>query len=299
MLSILVPIFNFDIRPLVADLHGQCEALGIGYEIVCYDDGSMPDFKQMNQEIWKRPNVIYREMPQNLGRSAIRNALGKAARFDYLLFMDCDSKVVSPDFIEKYLQQANPERLVYGGRCYQESPPADASLYFHWYYGRYREQRTAAKRSRSVYHAFMTNNFLVPKGIFLDILFDETLRQYGHEDTLFGMELARRKVPILHIDNPLEHIGLETVDVFLRKTEQGIENLAMLNQQGKPIETKLLATYFTLKKWGPKLSLALVSPKIKNWIINQLASKNPKLWLFDLYKLGVLATCFQAKIKSE
>ncbi|MBK9012976.1 MAG: hypothetical protein IPM82_02230 [Saprospiraceae bacterium] len=66
----------------------------------------------------------------------------------------------------------------------------------------------------------MTNNFLIPRQLFLEIQFDETLRQYGHEDTLFGMELARRQVPIVHIDNPLEHIGLEPVDVFLRKTEQ-------------------------------------------------------------------------------
>ncbi|MCC6723970.1 MAG: glycosyltransferase, partial [Saprospiraceae bacterium] len=157
MLSILIPIFNFDIRPLVKDLHEQCETLGIGYEIVCFDDGSTSEYKLLNKEIWKLPNVIYREMPQNLGRSAIRNALGKAARFDFLLFMDCDSKVVSSDFIKNYvgftrvslnplaLPHANdsgdklestpppgiPNALIYGGRCYSNSPPADPLLYFH------------------------------------------------------------------------------------------------------------------------------------------------------------------------
>jgi glycosyltransferase involved in cell wall biosynthesis len=279
MLSILIPIFNFDIRPLVADLHGQCEASGIGYEIICFDDGSTPKFKQMNQEIWKLPNVIYRDMPQNLGRSAIRNALGKAARFDYLLFMDCDSKVVSNDFVKKYagftrigfntwiprdesalasLEDSTeasprpgvPNALVYGGRCYDKTPPNDASLYFHWYYGRHREQTNAAERSRSPYHGFMTNNFMVPKSIFLDILFDESLRQYGHEDTLFGLELMKRNVPILHIDNPLEHIGLESVEVFLRKTDKGIENLAFLYEQGKPIQTKLLKSWQRIHELG-------------------------------------------------
>ena len=113
MLSILIPIFNFDVRPLVSDLHGQCEVEGVAYEIICFDDGSSPDFKQKNQEIWKRTNVIYREMPQNLGRSAIRNALGRAARFEQLLFMDCDSRVVYPDFIKNYLRHATPDTLVY------------------------------------------------------------------------------------------------------------------------------------------------------------------------------------------
>ncbi len=288
MLSILVPIFNFDVRPLVYDLYSQCEEAGIAYEIICFDDGSTPDFRQKNKEIWKRPNVIYRELPQNLGRSAIRNALGKAARFDYLLFMDCDSRVVSPNFIQSYLQHTAPEHLVYGGRCYSETPPADPSLRFHWHYGKEREQSTADARSRSPYHSFMTNNFLIPKHLFLNILFDETLKQYGHEDTLFGLELANKQVPILHIDNPLEHIGLEPVEVFLRKTEQGIENLVRLNRAGKRIETKLLKTLDTVKKWGLTTPIRWAFSHFKTLIVRQLNSEKPSLLLFDFYKLGMI-----------
>ncbi|MCF8243712.1 MAG: glycosyltransferase family 2 protein [Saprospiraceae bacterium] len=290
MLSILIPIFNFDVRPLVNDLHGQCEAAGVGYEILCFDDGSTPDFKQKNKEIWKRTNVIYREMPQNLGRSAIRNTLGRSARFEYLLFMDCDSRVVSPVFIQNYLHHAAPDCLVYGGRCYSDQPPADPALRFHWHYGRQREQSSAAERSRLPYHSFMTNNFLVPKPIFLGILFDETLRQYGHEDTLFGMELAKRQIPILHIDNPLEHIGLEPVAVFLRKTEQGIENLVKLKNEGKPVETRLLSSFQTCRHWGIERPIEWLFSALKGLIVRQLSSASPSLRLFDFYKLGLLAT---------
>ncbi len=290
MLSILIPIFNFDIRPLVKDLHDQCEAVGIAYEVVCFDDGSTAEFKQKNQAIWKLPNVIYREMPQNLGRSAIRNTLGHTARFEYLLFMDCDSQVVSPLFIQNYLQNATPNTLVYGGRSYADLPPADPALRFHWHYGRQREQRTAAERSRSPYHSFMTNNFLIPKAIFLDILFDESLRQYGHEDTLFGLELARRQIPILHIDNPLEHIGLEPVEVFLHKTEQGLENLVRLKREGKPIETRLLTMYEQCQKWGIVRLLTVVLKASKSLIVSQLKSSNPSLILFDFYKLAQLSS---------
>ncbi|MBK9012975.1 MAG: glycosyltransferase [Saprospiraceae bacterium] len=112
MLSILLPIFNFDVRPLVSDLHRQCEVAGVAYEIICFDDGSTPEFRQKNQELWKYSNLIYKELPQNLGRSAIRNALGKAARFEYLLFMDCDSRVTGGDFIENYLQKCAPDKLI-------------------------------------------------------------------------------------------------------------------------------------------------------------------------------------------
>lgn len=291
MLSILIPIFNFDVRPLVSDLHDQCEAAGVAYEIICFDDGSTADFKQKNQTIWKRPNVIYREMPQNLGRSAIRNALGRAARFEYLLFMDCDSRVVSSSFIQNYLQNATPNTLVYGGRCYADHPPADLALRFHWHYGRQREQSSAAERSRAPYHGFMTNNFLIPRAIFLDILFDESLRQYGHEDTLFGLELAHRKIPIQHIDNPLEHIGLEPVAVFLRKTEQGLENLARLKQEGKPIETRLLTLFERCQNWGITLLLRQVLKAFKPLIVSQLNSSRPSLILFDFFKLAQLSSC--------
>ncbi len=288
MLSILLPIFNFDVRPLVSDLNRQCEAAGMAYEIICFDDGSTPEFRQKNQELWKYSNLIYKELPQNLGRSAIRNALGKAARFEYLLFMDCDSRVTGGDFIENYLQKCAPDKLIYGGRSYANQPPTDARLYFHWHYGREREQRTAAERSRSPYHSFMTNNFLIPRQLFLEIQFDETLRQYGHEDTLFGMELARQQVPIMHIDNPLEHIGLEPVDVFLRKTEQGIENLVRLKREGKFIETRLLSTYYNCRKWGLALPIRLVFSVVNRLIVRQLKSPNPSLKVFDFYKLGVI-----------
>ena len=289
MLSILIPVYNFDIRPLVADLHRQCEACGIDFEIVCFDDGSTEDFKEKNGELGHFKNLIYSELPQNLGRSAIRNALGKAARFPWLLYMDCDSKVVSPHFIQNYLGHLQPGSLVYGGRCYSPEPPADPALYFHWHYGTHREFMTALQRKQSPWHSFMTNNFLIPRDLLLSILFDETLRQYGHEDTLFGMELARRHIPIIHIDNPLEHIGLEPVDVFLQKTEQGIENLYLLWQQGKPIDTRLLRTFLKCKKWGVVALLRLPFLLSKKLVVKQLRTGSPSLKLFDFYKLGYIA----------
>jgi hypothetical protein len=210
--------------------------------------------------------------------------------------------VVSADFIKNYLDTlklggnfklppnlpSSAGFLVYGGRCYTDQPPADPTLRFHWHYGREREQRTAAERSRSPYHSFMTNNFLIPKAIFIDILFDETLRQYGHEDTLFGMELAKRQGPILHIDNPLEHIGLEPVDVFLLKTEQGIENLVQLKRECKPIQTRLLSAYEHYPKWI-FFVLRKMPTLLKSLITKQLNSKMPLLFLFDLLKLMELS----------
>ena len=40
MLSILVPVYNFNSRPLLERLHSQAEALNIEYEIIVADDAS-------------------------------------------------------------------------------------------------------------------------------------------------------------------------------------------------------------------------------------------------------------------
>jgi glycosyltransferase involved in cell wall biosynthesis len=292
MLSILIPVYNFNITSLVKALHQQCEKAEIVYEILCFDDGSDEIFKNENKVVGDLANVIYKELPQNLGRSKIRNELSKAARYDYLLFMDCDSKVVSENYIKNYIDNLDPTRLLYGGRVYQTDPP-EAAFYFHWFYGTYREQMPVKLRRMKPYHSFMTNNFLIPKSIFLDFLFDENLTQYGHEDTLFGLQLKQAQIPILHLENPLKHEGLETTDNFLKKTQQGIENLMYLSQINELIDTKLLRTFKAIKNWGLTYMVSFVFRLAKNYLIRNFQSQNINLRFFDFYKLGLLTEVYQ------
>jgi len=287
MLSILIPVYNYNITKLVNDLHQQCENAEIVYEIVCFDDGSSDNFKEENRTIQKLENLVYHELPQNLGRSKIRNELGKAAKFDYLLFMDCDSQTVSENYIKNYIEKLDPSCLLYGGRVYQPNPP-EKEFYFHWFYGTQREQIPVEKRKIQPYHSFMTNNFLIPKSIFLKFPFDENLTQYGHEDTLFGLQLKEADIPIIHINNPLEHEGLETTDSFLHKTKQGIENLLFLSKEYKLIDTKLLRTYKNIKNWKLSFLINIVFQLSKKSLLKNFHSSSVNLKLFDFYKLGLL-----------
>ena len=88
MLSILIPIFNKDVRPLVYSLAKQCIKANINYQILCFDDKSEDKWKEKNSELASKININYTELSENLGRSRIRNWLGKAAYFEYLLFLD-------------------------------------------------------------------------------------------------------------------------------------------------------------------------------------------------------------------
>lgn len=288
MLSILIPVYNFEIGALVHDLHGQAIQAGIDFEIICFDDGSKEHFRLKNKPLDHLDYVSYHDLPENLGRSKIRNELAKVAQYESLLFMDCDSKVVSSYFIKNYIEAIEPKTLVYGGRVYNAEPPKEQALRFHWHYGTQREQVDYRERQNRPYHAFQTNNFLVPRDVFLEIQFDENLRQYGHEDTLFGFELKNRKIAMKHIDNPLEHIGLERVEVFLDKTRKGIENLKKVHQVYPFVETKLLIAYQRCIQFGLKYPLRFIFGMMRGNIEKKLSKDGVNLRWFDFYKLGLM-----------
>ncbi|HMQ90493.1 MAG TPA: glycosyltransferase [Flavilitoribacter sp.] len=284
MLSVLLPVYNFDVRPLVTELRGQCLAAGIPFEIICIDDCSDAKWQALNRGLEDLEYVAYRELEANIGRSAIRNLLVKSAVHPFLLFLDCDSGIIRTDFIRAYADQLSPDAILYGGRQYSDRPPADPSLNLHWLFGVRREALPVEIRQKAPYDRFMTNNFLAPKSVMERIPFEEKLRQYGHEDTLFGFELKRASIPIRHLDNPVEHLGLEPAEVFLDKTRKSVENLAVVHRLQPELETSLL-------KWGKRFHLlaqpSAVSRQLLSNLRQRLVSGKPRLFLLDAYKLLV------------
>jgi glycosyltransferase involved in cell wall biosynthesis len=286
MLSILIPVFNYDVREFVIELYRQASACKIVFEIRCYDDGSSGHFLTKNREIEQLDRVVYREMPVNMGRAAIRNLLAKEAKYDYLLFLDNDSIPEYPDFIARYVAMFDPAALLYGGRTYDPRPPEDQNYFFHWYCGRHREVFPLEMRKAKPYQSFQTNNFIVPREIFLSILLDEHLKGYGHEDTQFGHQLMARNIPVIHIDNPLRHLGLEKTDDFIQKTEEAIKNLSFLIANGYDVSTIKLARYYVmLRKMGLTGIIASMIQFRRKAILKNIHSKNPGLRAFDAYKL--------------
>jgi glycosyltransferase involved in cell wall biosynthesis len=289
MLSILIPIYNEDLTTLVTELVRQARAESLAIEILCFDDASPQiHFHLQNEKLNQIPEVSYLRLSQNLGRSKIRNTLADHAKGDYLLFMDGDSKIVRDTYLRDYWSARNENTLLYGGRCYEDKAPAQEELRFHWRYGKAREQQTVAVRSQQPYHSFMTNNFMIPSALFHQIRFDESLKQYGHEDTLFGMALKAKGILIQHIDNPLQHDGLESAAVFLEKSKKAIENLHQLQREGKMVETKLSAAADYLQQKGLAILYLKLFTSLEPWLYNSLLTDKHSMRLFDLYKLGLL-----------
>jgi glycosyltransferase involved in cell wall biosynthesis len=228
-ISLLIPVFNYDIFALV---HGMKSAFGKVrefHEIIIGDDGSSPDFKNKYKCLEdENVKVIYCE--KNIGRAAIRNKLALEATGDSLIFIDADA--VLPGTAEAYLSKWVPylssECVVCGGILYHDSPPGDPDKLLRWKYGKSKENLSASERKKHPGASFSAFNVLMAKSIFIKIRFNEELKQYGHEDTLMGYQLQKAGIEIQHIDNGLLHEGLESNREYLNKTKLGIENLSKL-----------------------------------------------------------------------
>jgi glycosyltransferase involved in cell wall biosynthesis len=291
MLSILIPIYNFDIREFVTSLHAQALLCKIEFEIICMDDASSPAYKETNREVMGLKEIIYKELPENIGRAKIRNLLASSARFESLLFLDCDSKLIKPDFIAEYIKYKSHNTILCGGTHYDPNPPPDPSKHLRWFYGLHREMIPAVVRQKNVYKSFTPNNVMMPKELFLKLKFNENIVGYGHEDTLFGFKLKELKIQVHHIDNPLCHIGLEPSLVFIDKTEQALKNLKFILSENIPIEdVRILHYYKLIGALKLNFLVRFIFKKVRKKIFKNLLGRQPSLLVFDVYKLGYLTS---------
>jgi cellulose synthase/poly-beta-1,6-N-acetylglucosamine synthase-like glycosyltransferase len=287
MLSALIPIYNFDVRPFVSELQQQFERTEVDYEIILADDASGANYRALNSELQTLKNVKYIQLSENIGRAGIRNFLADQAVYNYLFFFDCDSEIPSDTFVKNYIQYVKNNSIICGGRSYRNVKPVEQELILRWQYGVKRETSNAETRNKYPMRSFMTNNYLISKEVHNHIKFDEQIMNYGHEDTLFGIELKRAGYTVLHIDNPLIHIGLEPAEAFIVKTKQGIENLIYLNRNYNYPELeqdiKLLRIYHEYSFLRPIFGLTY--RLFSKMIVKNLKGNHPSLFLFDVFKI--------------
>lgn len=292
MISVCIPIYNFDVRGLIADLVLEMDKLNAGCEIICIDDASDDDFKNINGNFCDKHGK-YIQLYENVGRAQIRNLFGPYAKNDYLLFLDCDSLICRDNFIATYLECLKEEHLVIcGGRKYPEEKP-ERHFMLRWRYGWKREIKSVKYRRKKPHISFQTNNFLIHKELLAKMPFDGSITHYGHEDTLFGFMLKHVGVFIHHIDNPILNGEIETNSEFLAKSEDAVGNLAYMNallNQNKDFisSVTLLRWYYRLRKLHCLFILRLMRFFCNKCIRKRLLSGRSSMRNFNLYKLMLL-----------
>ncbi|MDT0295339.1 glycosyltransferase family 2 protein [Mesonia ostreae] len=288
MISVLIPTYNYDIFPLVQKVHQLLSAEKIDFEILCLDDCSpLISIREKNEEINSLENASYQILKVNIGRSRIRNLLADTAKFDWLLFLDADVMPIKDDFIKNYLKFISEDHdIIYGGIKYTPKKP-DSSQLLRWHYGNLREARNTEKRSRKPYVSFLTLNFLIRKSVFEKVKFNEDIPNLRHEDTLFSYQLREAKVPILHIENPVYHLGIESSKEFLKKSIDSLEAALYFKKHEliDPSYIKILSFHKKLKKAKLDRGIAYFSKSTLRRIERNLLGSKPSLRLFDLYRL--------------
>ena len=282
MLSILIPVYNYNILPLVNELVKQCSFNGIDFEILCQDDASNSSVDILNQEINLLPNCSFFVNETNLGRGKNINSLSLKAIYDWLLILDCDTFPAQNDFVKKYIDAISnlKNNILFGGIIYENKKP-ESDQFLRWVYGNKRETVT-----------ILTSNLIIKKEVFLQYPFDESITKYGYEDLLFFSVLKANDFEILKIENPTFHLNLETSNVFLNKTKIALENLVFLydSKKIKKEENKITTSFEFLRKLKLTQFSAFLFRKNQTRIERNLFSKKPSLFLFDLYKLGYYCT---------
>ena len=303
LLSICIPVYNTDIRPLATELHRQSQSFSSEVELLFIDDASDLTIKEKNRSVGTFCD--YQELPQNIGRSKIRNAFLSFVKGKYILFLDGDSVVFRDDFIEKYLVflKENKPNLIVGGREEVSERPARNYL-LRWRYSQSRESKSLEERQKDTKSGFKSNNFIVKKTIFEINPFDESLHHYGHEDTLFGYQLRKKGVQCLHIDNPILNSDLVENEAFLHKTKEAISNLVRiaikLNDHQFIEEQKLLSWEKRISRNKIFLKTFQLFGKITQPLFTSLLRKGYfQLWMFDLYRLTELERLIDQNVLDE
>ena len=280
MISVLIPIYNFDCTVLLQSLAMQAKQLDVEYEIIAFEDGST-SFLQENASASDLYHIKYKQRKHNIGRSAIRNLLAKEARFDYLIFLDCDVIPADDNFLYTYIlqiRQNNKVDILYGGRKVSNEGLVKPEIALNWLTCFFREN----------HKHFLSNNFLIRKDIFNNISFNENLKGYGHEDSLFANDAIDHGYQIRFIDNSVCCQHLETNEVFLSKTRSSLENMSwIIDHYPRAERIRIVKKYNSLKSLYLDKAIASIFQSKREKLEKKLIKK-PNLYFFDLYKLGYL-----------
>lgn len=288
MLSILIPVYNYNVFPLVLELKKQANSLGIEYEILVQDDVSQ-EFISENSQINSLEDCSFSINAENLGRGKNINVLCSKSRHHHVLIMEADALPENESYLKNYIELLSKSNhdVIFGGVKYPETVPSKEKL-LRWKYGRNREIKSLSHRLKHNYDFVFTWNLLLKKEILLQFPFPEFIHEYGYEDFVFIENLRFNSVPVTHIENCLIHHNSENNIDFIKKSERAVNNLHDLIHFNKIDAKKIRLNNFykILKKLHLTRIVKRTYLKTKKQILTNLTSENPNLYLLDFYKLG-------------
>ena len=226
-MSVLIPFYRYDPRPLVRTLDNQARDFPGQVEIVLLDDGGgdpalTVEMTKMISKMSTPARLV--TLAENQGRSSGRNRLFGQSRARHVLFIDSDMAPDSESFLRTWLELAEQHdpAIAFGGfSLKQVTPRADQRL--HYALQQRGECVHAAQRTLAPAKYVYTSNLLVRRDAFETEAFDDHFSGWGWEDVEWGIRISYQ-FDITHIDNPATHLGLDTAPVLLDKYAKSLAN---------------------------------------------------------------------------
>jgi glycosyltransferase involved in cell wall biosynthesis len=234
-LTILIPVFNVSIETLINAIVDEIKQKSLENKvaIICLDDCSTnKDLTRQNSLFVSRLrelNIFYFVAKNNSGRSKTRNKLVRLARTSWLLFLDADVLPDKNSFLSDYFEAINADKydVVCGGTSYLQRIFKDRKYDFYYDFMTRIAVISAQKRNKNIWKYLLTSNVLVRKLVLQKCKFNKSFKTYGYEDQEWAIRI-KEKFRVIHIDNTVSHLGLQTKDEFLEKFRVSIKNYHLL-----------------------------------------------------------------------
>ena len=287
MISILIPCFDYNAYPLVSILEKQALMLKIDFEIICIDDGSFSSKNDLNQKINLLTNSKFIELKKNIGRINNRLLLAEKSQYEWLIFIDVDTLPNEDNFLKNYIDQLNKGTLIIGGCTYKK--PDNENFSLRYKFGKFREEIKSDIRNKNPYKYISSCNFMCKRDVLIDVLASINTISYGN-DYIFGSLIKKKEIDIKHIDNTVLIDNIDENQIFIKKTHHALDNLisSYNNKIIKKHSISILKAYIILDSLLMKNIFVKITDLFKNLLNRNLHSKDPNLFLFDLYRLNYL-----------
>jgi len=226
-ISIVIPSYRHDASTLI-DALARCTASPLS-EIIVYDDGSRDHtlLAQMQAAAGgARAAIRIVSSPQNRGPAAARNAAVAHARAAWILLLDADMSPDSMNFIETYLdaeEQLEEPSVVVGGQSLRFAP-TNKQFALHRWHDR-PDCLNADERRKMPGRYVFSSNILVHRDVLKACPFDEGFAGWGWEGLDWGLKVEAR-FPVMHIDNPATHLGLESDKALMSRYAASASNFS-------------------------------------------------------------------------
>lgn len=276
---------NYNPRNILYALTKQISAHKVNIFIKLWDDGSDLFVRDQLLDIkskFTHDYISWNLEPDNLGRAAMRQKMLKCATEGWMISIDSDMEP-DADFIDKMIKSlVDPDTVYTGCHYYHKYAPEDQYI-LHWNYGL---QREVPAQKRNPYSHFSTGIYAIHSRIIKKLNFDVDITGYGHEDTLFGLQLQQKGIPVRRISLKAVHQGLKTNHHFIDKQLEAVHNLKVLMSKHPDYQNRLI-------KWT---NLINKIPLIRKWIRREsvqqycrkkLQQNSKNLFYLDLLKLSM------------